>query len=52
MKYTDRDTALVIGVNLSSNAYSTGVLPPLVPPCEGGKQENPVPFLVEAIFIN
>jgi hypothetical protein len=23
------------GVNLSSNAYSTGILPPLVPRCEG-----------------
>ncbi len=38
-----RGTAVPIGVNLSSNVYSTGVLPPLIPPYKGGKQENPVP---------
>ncbi|QFS43194.1 hypothetical protein GXM_00667 [Nostoc sphaeroides CCNUC1] len=34
---------MLIGVNLSSSAYPTDVLPPLVPPYKGGKQENPVP---------
>jgi hypothetical protein len=28
-----------IGVNLSSKAYPTGVLPPLIPPYKGGKKE-------------
>ncbi len=34
--------ARYIGVNLSSNAYSTDVLPPLIPPWKGGKK-NLVP---------
>ena len=29
-----------IGVNLSLNAYPTYVLPPLIPPCKGGKKKS------------
>ncbi|MBG1261516.1 hypothetical protein [Nostoc commune] len=36
-----------IGVNLSLNAYSTGVLPPLIPPWKGGKR-NLVPSPLQA----
>jgi hypothetical protein len=35
-----------IGVNLSSNAYSTDVLPPLIPPLQGGKKKSSsLPFI-------
>ncbi len=33
---------MLIGVNLSSNAYPANVLPPLIPFWKGGKR-NPVP---------
>jgi hypothetical protein len=35
-----RGLALLIGVNLSLNAYPTYVLPPLIPPCKGGKKKS------------
>ncbi len=32
--------ALPTGVNLSLKAYSTGILPPLIPPWKGGKKKS------------
>ncbi len=46
MKYTGRGTICCIGVNLSLNAYSTYVLPPLIPPYKGGKKKSSsLPFI-------
>jgi hypothetical protein len=43
--YVRRGTAMLSGVNLSSNAYPTGVLPPLVPPIYWGEKEMQFPPL-------